>query len=107
MAGRSALEDAMNERLVSHATVWEVAIKLSLEKLKLQVPFDDLFPGVLSANGFTLPPSSFHHYRALLDLPLHHRDPFDRLLIAQAKADGLTIVTCDPKMASYGVPLLW
>ena len=82
---RAAMEDAANDRHVSHATAWEVAIKVALGKLKLQVGFDVLFPGALDANGFVLLPSRMDHYQALIPLPRHHGDPFDRLIIAQAK----------------------
>jgi PIN domain nuclease of toxin-antitoxin system len=62
---------------------------------------------VLVPNGLILLPADLSHYHALLELPLHHRDPFDRLLIAQAKAEGLTLVSGDANLAQYGVPLLW
>jgi len=88
-AAWSAMEAPGNDCYVSHATTWEVAIKLSLGKLQLQVPYDSLFPGVLSANGFELLPTDLRHYRELLKLPFHHRDPFDRLLIVQAKCEGM------------------
>jgi len=104
---RSAMEDSANERYVSHATPWEVAIKCSLGRLELQVDYDALFPGVLNANGFKFLPSSMDHYRALIPLPRHHGDPFDRLMIAQARVEGLTIITIDPQFRAYGVPLLW
>jgi len=106
-AARSAMEDARNDCFVSHATAWEVAIKAGLGKLELRVPYDDLFPVAVLANGFTVLTPDFRHYRQVIGLPLHHRDPFDRLLIAQAMAEGLTIVTCDPHFPAYGVPLLW
>jgi len=106
-AARAAIEDPKNEKWVSHATGWEVAIKMSLGKLKLSVPYEDLLPGALKANGFGALPQDFRHYRELLNLPRHHGDPFDRLLIAQAMAEGLTIVSCDPRFSPYGVPLLW
>jgi PIN domain nuclease of toxin-antitoxin system len=104
---REAIEDESNERFVSHASAWEIAIKLSLGKLKIQATFDELFPGVISANSFLSLQASYDHYRELLQLPLHHRDPFDRLLIAQAIVEGLTLVTFDHSMPAYGVPLLW
>ena len=104
---RAALEDEGNERWVSHATAWEVAIKVSLRKLALQVPYEDLFSGVLAANGWRVLPQDIRHYRELLGMPLHHRDPFDRLLIAQARVEGLTLVSADPNFPAYGVPLLW
>lgn len=107
VAARAAIEDAQNEKLVSHATAWEVAIKSSLGKLKLSVPYEDFFPGVLLLNGFRELPPDFRHYRELLTLPFHHRDPFDRLLAAQAKAEGLTVVTSDRQFGAYGVAVLW
>ena len=106
-AARGAMEDSSNELYVSHATPWEVAIKLSLGKLELQTSYDALFPGVLDANGFQLLPLSLEHYRTLIPLPRHHGDPFDRLLIAQALVEGLTLITCDPQFPAYGVPVLW
>ena len=101
------MEDAANERYISHATPWEVAIKLALGKLQLQVSYDALFPGVLQANGFELLTPAVEHYRALISLPRHHGDPFDRLIIAQAQVEGLTVVSSDPNFPNYGVPVLW
>jgi len=107
LAARSAMEDRANERYVSHVSAWEVAIKLALGKLTSSVPYEDLFPGVLVPNGFVMLPSDLAHYRTLLQLPMHHRDPFDRLLVAQAKTEGLTLVSCDSNLGLYSVPLLW
>lgn len=106
-SARQAIEDPANERYVSHASAWEIAIKSSLGKLDLQVPYEMLFPGVLSANGLISLLPDFSHYRELLKLPMHHRDPFDRLLLAQAKVEEMTIITCDQDMPKYGVALLW
>jgi PIN domain nuclease of toxin-antitoxin system len=104
---RAAMEDASNERFISHATPWEMAIKLSLGRLQLQVGFEVIFSGVMKANGFEFLPPAVEHYRALISLPFHHRDPFDRLLVAQARVEGLTLVSCDPHFPAYGVPVLW
>lgn len=104
---RAAIEDATNARFISHATPWEMAIKLSLGKLVLQPDFTVIFPGVVDANGFAMLAPAAGHYRALLTLPRHHGDPFDRLIIAQARMEGLTIVTNDPRFRAYDVPLLW
>ncbi len=106
-AARTAMEDEANERFVSHAVPWEVAIKVALGKLELQVDYHTLFPGVLQANGFKLLPPALEHYRGLIPLPRHHGDPFDRLMIAQAQVESLTIITCDTQFPAYGVPLLW
>jgi PIN domain nuclease of toxin-antitoxin system len=104
---RAAMEDERNERWVSHATAWEIAIKAGLGKLALQVPYEELFPGVIAANGWQVLAPDFLHYRELLVLPLHHRDPFDRLLVAQARVEGLTLVSADPHFPAYDVPVLW
>ncbi len=104
---RLAIENSENEIFVSHATAWELAIKVRLGTLKLLIPYEDLFPGALVTNGFRSLATEYRHFLELLTLPLHHRDPFDRLLIAQAKVEGLTLVSCDPHFQQYGVPLLW
>lgn len=104
---RAAIASPANECLVSHATAWEMAIKLNLGKLELQLDYDQIFPGVLDANDFLLLPPALAHYRAVISLPPHHGDPFDRLIIAQALVEGLTIVSRDPHFPAYGVPLLW
>jgi PIN domain nuclease of toxin-antitoxin system len=106
-AARAAIEELDNEKLVSHVTAWEVAIKVSLGKLKLAAPYNDLFPGTLMASGFGELPTNLEHFRELLKVPFHHRDPFDRLLIAQARVEGLTLVSSDSRFKAYGVPLLW
>lgn len=106
-SARAGIENPSNEIYLSHATAWEIAIKAGLGKLRLSMPYDDLFPGAVAANGFQVLPPDFRHYRAVLTLPHHHRDPFDRLLIAQGLCDRLTIVSGDPHFAAYGVPLLW
>lgn len=106
-AARESMEDSANELYVSHATPWEVAIKVALGKLDLQAGYDTIFPGVLNANGFKLLPTTVNHYRGVIGLPRHHGDPFDRLIIVQAQVEGLTIITCDSEFSAYGVPLLW
>ena len=101
------MEDDSNERFVSHVSAWEVAIKVSIGKLKLETDYRVIFSGVLEANGFVFLPPAIEHYEAVITLPRHHGDPFDRLMIAQAKVEGLTIVTCDENFPAYEVPLLW
>lgn len=104
---RMAMEDAANQCFVSHATAWEIAIKACLQKLTLQADYRLLFSEVLWANGFEILPPSIKHYEALLTLPRHHGDPFDRLIIAQAATEGLTLVSCDSHFPAYGISLLW
>ena len=104
---RGAVADPSNECLFSLASCWELAIKLSLGKLRLDEPIDTFVPAQLSANRFSLLGISFRHTARVAKLPFRHRDPFDRLLVAQALEDGLTVVTSDPVFPKYGVKRLW
>jgi PIN domain nuclease of toxin-antitoxin system len=89
---------------VSPATVWELSIKAALGRLDLDGA--DL-AAEIAANRFVELPITAQHAQAAGRLPRHHDDPFDRLLVAQAKLEGLTVVTRDGAFESYGVPLLW
>ena len=104
---RENIENPAHDKFVSAASLWEIAVKLSLEKLKLPRPFDEVFPQQLEVNGFELLPISCVQLNRLASLPFHHRDPFDRLLIAQALADGMTIVTRDTEFSKYPAKTLW
>lgn len=99
---RTAIEDGRNEVLVSAASAWEVAIKRAMGKL--EVP-DDL-GSEIDAAAFGSLAITVEHALAAGALPLHHRDPFDRMLVAQAALEGLTIVTRDPRFEPYEVPTL-
>ena len=100
---RAAIGDPGNEPLVSAASLWEIAIKRALGKLSAP---DDL-PDVIANEGFGELPVVARHAWAVRGLPLHHRDPFDRLLVAQARVEGLPVVTGDPGFAAYGVGIRW
>lgn len=76
---RSLIEDEKNRKFISIASLWEIAIKSSIGKLTLSSPFDKLIPQQLSLNGFELLPIEIAHLAAVVTLPFHHRDPFDRL----------------------------
>ena len=104
---RSAITNPDNEVLVSIASCWELAIKLSLDKLRLTQRLDRFIPEQLSANGFVLLPLELRHTLGVASLPFHHRDPFDRLLAAQALDEDLTIVSGDRVFAKYGVRVVW
>ncbi|MFO1087451.1 MAG: type II toxin-antitoxin system VapC family toxin [Reyranellaceae bacterium] len=101
-AARRALGDPANDRLISMASIWEIAIKMSNGKLVLT---DDL-ASALDVVVVSPLPISLAHIDRMRTLPYHHRDPFDRLIIAQAMEEGLTIVTRDRRFPAYGVPLL-
>ena len=104
---RQNIESPAHDKFVSAASLWEIAIKLSLGKVKLPRPFGEVFPQQLEVNGFELLPISCAHLNQLVALSFHHRDPFDRLLIAQAMADDMTIVTRDPEFSKYAAKVLW
>ena len=104
---RSAIEDVSNEKFVSIASLWETAIKVSLGKMVLSAPFDLLFPHQLQINGFELLPIAMEHLSVATTLPFHHRDPFDRLMIAQAIKAKMALVSADPVFDDYGITRLW
>src|SRR5438874_676644 len=104
---RAAIESITNEKYVSVASVWEIAIKVSVGKLSLSAPFSSLIPEQLSANGFELLNLEVAHASALIRLPFHHRDPFDRLLIAQAMVEQMQIVSVDSAFDAYPISRLW
>ena len=97
------LADETNQVLLSAAVVWEVAIKRSLGKLDAP---EDLAPTLLGAGVRTLA-VSVDHAAAVEHLPWHHRDPFDRMLIAQASIEGAAIVSRDESLRPYGITLIW
>ncbi len=104
---RDLLQDSQNEILLSTASLWEMAIKLSTGKLKLGGAFATFIPLHLSLNRVKILSADFQHYVIIASLPHHHRDPFDRLIIAQALAESLPIVSIDQKFDAYGVQRLW
>ncbi len=106
-AARSAIEDAANEKFVSIVSIWETAIKVSIGKMTLTASFDDLFPRQLEINGFELLPVKVEHASAVINLLFHHRDPFDRLLIAQATVEKMTLASADKIFDDYGINRLW
>lgn len=104
---RSIITDRDHRIFWSIASSWEIAIKVGLGKLRLDGPVADVIPFELLANGFELLPVEHRHVLAVVDLPHRHGDPFDRLLIVQAFAEGLTVLSADTRFADYGVPLVW
>jgi PIN domain nuclease of toxin-antitoxin system len=104
---RALIEDQANEKYVSVASLWETAIKVSIGKLTLSAPFDTLLPQQLSVNGFELLNLEVTHAAMLINLPFHHRDPFDRLLIAQSMVEQMQIVSIDSTFDAYQIQRLW
>ena len=104
---RSAVGSARNDCFVSVASGWEIAIKVSLGKLRIEGALDRFLPEQLAANGFRPLAIDLKHAARVATLPFHHRDPFDRLLVAQALEEDLAVVTADPVFAKYGVNRIW
>ena len=104
---RALIEDPANERLLSVASLWEIAIKTSFGKLTLSAPFDELIPAQLKLNGIDLLNIKVDHLSTLTTLPFHHRDPFDRLIIAQAIVEKLPVISLDGTFDAYGVTRHW
>jgi PIN domain nuclease of toxin-antitoxin system len=104
---RTAVQNPANHKLVSIATCWEMAIKAGLGKLRLTEPVAVLLGRELPANNFDLLDITLVHATAVEMLPRHHKDPFDRLLIAQAQIEGIPIVSVDAAFDPYGVTRIW
>lgn len=104
---RVMIEDDANERLRSVAGAWEIAIKVSLGKLTLRAPFARLIPAQLHANAIALLPIEPPHMTALTELPFHHRDPFDRMMVAQAEVEDAVLVSTDAGFDAYGIRRIW
>ena len=106
-AARRAIGDVSNECCLSVASCWEMAIKASLGKLRLAKTVERFVSEQVTANGFTLLNIELRHTAKVEKLPFHHRDPFDRLLIAQAMMEKLSIVSADSIFSDYGVKVIW
>ena len=104
---KSAMMDRNNDMLVSPATLWEVAIKVSLGKYELEEEFTSFFSRVLAGYNITLLPVAIEHAAAVTRLPSHHRDPFDRMLVAQAISEDIPIVSADRSLDAYSVTRIW
>jgi len=104
---RAALSDQDNECLLSLVSVWELAIKAGLGKLKLALPVQRYVVEHVAANGFRILDIRMAHVGRVESLDPHHGDPFDRLLIAQALEEKLPVVTADPVFRKYGVKRIW
>ncbi|MGH7451185.1 MAG: type II toxin-antitoxin system VapC family toxin [bacterium] len=104
---RSLVENPDNERLLSIAGLWEIAIKMSLGKLEFEKPFEELIPHQLELNDVEVFAIEIAHLKKVAIIPFHHRDPFDRLIIAQSLVEQFSIVSIDTKFDDYGVERLW
>lgn len=101
------ISDPANRVLVSPASHWEIAIKMKTGKLTLRESFVEFVRHAVFDNGFEILPIEPNHTALVSQLPFHHKDPFDRLLVAQALAEGVPLVSADTAIDAYGVVRLW
>lgn len=104
---RRRIEASSNEKLLSVASIWEIAIKASLGKISLALSLDELVEEGAIKNGFGVLEVRRQHAAGVLGLPFHHRDPFDRLLVAQAICEGLVLLSGDEVLDRYSIERVW
>jgi PIN domain nuclease of toxin-antitoxin system len=106
-SAREHIDEEEGEVFVSPASLWEIAIKISLGDYKLDEPFEPFWQEMFPKCGLTMLPIAISHTARIIELPHFHRDPFDRLIIAQALSENLPVVSCDPKFDGYNVLRIW
>jgi PIN domain nuclease of toxin-antitoxin system len=106
-AAREAIAEETNDLCFSIAGYWELAIKQSLGKLELAAGWEDLLPQEITRNRIDWLAIEPKHVHEVVALPWIHRDPFDRLMVAQARVEGLSIISRDRSLSEYGVPIIW
>ncbi len=100
------IENIDNDKIISIASIWEIAIKISLNKFRFDKGFKKLFE-LIEENGFEILPISFEHTLIVSNLEFIHRDPFDRILVSQCKSDNLVIITKDENIKKYNIKTIW
>lgn len=106
-AAHAAITDPANDLLLSAATLWEIAIKVGRGKLTLSSPYRAWMSQAITDLSLAVLPVTIHYADAQAGLPLHHRDPFDRLLIAQALTEGVAVISADGVFDAYGLNRVW
>ena len=106
-AAQTATVDPANAKLVSPASFWEIAIKVSIGKYGLNETYEDFIQHAIFDNGFEILAIEPRHAAAVAIMPYHHKDPFDRMLIAQTIVEGIRIVSADTIVDQYHVPRIW
>jgi len=101
------ITDPTNELLISPATYWEMASKVGKKKLDLLAPYDDFMKRGIEGNDFKILPIETTHTSLLTTMPMHHNDPFDRLIISQALAERIPVVSVDSAFDAHGVTRIW
>jgi len=106
-AAKALIVDPANRKLVSLASCWEIAIKASIGKIQLGESARTFLAREIAQNNFDLLPITLDHATAVETLPFHHRDPFDRLIVAQTQIERIPLISVDPIFDAYGVTRLW
>ncbi len=104
---REIIAEGGNEIFFSAASAWELAIKSSLGRLRMPADFERFVTDQVNLNGFSMLPVQLSHALRVHGLPPHHKDPFDRMLVAQAQVEEMPLVSRDRRLAGYGVRLVW
>lgn len=104
---RELIENPDNHNFISMASLWEISIKSSLNKLQIELPFATFYQNHVLENGFNILQIEVSHVQAVYNLPFHHGDPFDRLIIAQSQIENMPIITIDDKFENYAIKCLW
>lgn len=103
---KSLIEDSTNQKFISIASLWEIAIKVSIGKLEIAMPMIDLVAEQVFGNAFEILQILPEHLDELANLPFHHKDPFDRVIIAQSLAEDMSIISVDKAFRDYAVQIL-
>jgi PIN domain nuclease of toxin-antitoxin system len=101
------IEDPANLLLISPVSYWEIAIKISAGKYRLNRSYEEFWRKGMQENAIGLLPIELRHTSRLLSLPFHHKDPFDRLLVAQALTEQIPLLSGDPTLDAYGIQRVW
>ncbi len=104
---RDLIDDTANSKYISVASIWEMAIKISIGKLTLAKPLDTFLIDHLDGNGFIILPIDRAHAEQVVTLPFHHRDPFDRMLVAQCQVERLPLISADTVFHKYSIQIHW
>lgn len=104
---RQAIESPENKRHLSIASLWEISLKVSHGKLKINRPMAQFVQKYVEGADIQVLGIELSHLDAFMDLSFHHKDPFDRIMIAQARVEELTLVSCDEHFSKYDVDIIW
>jgi len=107
IAAREIIDSDDRQLYLSIASIWEMAIKVSIGKLRFQTPFNAIIPELLQWNEIEILPIELRHAFLLSTLPYHHRDPFDRMIIAQCATEEMPVVSMDAAFDAYPVKRIW